>query len=319
MLNANMDINRQLHLSLNTIIILLTLFAGVNCSDGKAKTFEDLSASLVQHVRTLPSSEYDYDSHDYYTSLLQLALSKTEAEYGKAELTYIEEKLVQSRIIKDLSGEGSIDVFWTVTSQEREESAIPVRVPLLNGIMGLRVSLILKKRIGEFSFPNINEPLTEMVAGQGHDWPDYHILHSNGFLVLGTSTYDMLVELLKKKRIDYFPRALNEAIVEREALESSGVIIEPNHIFYYPSYIFFFVSQSKPELAERLEKGLNLAIQDGSFAQLFNAYIEVDKLSSELNLQNRTMFRLHNPLLSEETQKFSKSFNAISYLQRTER
>jgi len=319
MLNANMDINRQLHLSLNTISILLILFAGVKCSDGKAKTFEDLSASLMQHVRTLPGSEYDYKSHDYYTSLLQLALSKTEAEYGTAELTYIEERLVQSRIMKELSGKGSIDVFWTVTSQEREEMAIPVRVPLLNGIMGLRVSLILKKRIGEFSFPSINEPLTEMVAGQGHDWPDYHILHSNGFLVLGTSTYDMLVELLKKKRIDYFPRALNEAIVEREALESSGVIIEPNHVLYYPSYIFFFVSQSKPELAERLEKGLNLAIQDGSFAQLFNAYIEVDKLSSELNLQNRTMFRLHNPLLSEETQKLSKSFNAISYLQKTER
>lgn len=316
--------DRQRYLSSRFIIVLVTaclsgsLSAGVSqlqsSSAGKPIDQKSIWVNHIEHVRTLPSSEYDYDSHDYYTSLLRLALSKTESEYGKAKLTFTKERLVQSRIMKELAGKGGIDVFWTVTSKERETTAIPVRVPLLNGIMGLRVSLVLEENLSNFTVPTQGKSLTEMVAGQGHDWPDYEILHSNGFLVLGTSTYDLLVELLKKERIDYLPRALNEAVVEQKALKNKGVVIEPNYVLYYPSYIFFFVSKAKPELASRIEKGLKIAVEDGSFAKLFKSYVDTEHLNNELDLANRTMLRLQNPLLSEETTVLSTSFDAMRYL-----
>ncbi|WP_334012909.1 hypothetical protein [Alteromonas sp. S167] len=299
-----------------SLSFFLTPFIFVSAKSDAASSEDTLKVfdTHVEHVRTLPGSQFDYDSHDYYTSLLRLALSKTESEYGKAKLTFTKERLVQSRIMKELEGKGGIDVFWTVTSKERETTAIPVRVPLLNGIMGLRVSLVLEENLSNFTVLNKGNSLTEMVAGQGHDWPDYEILHSNGFLVLGTSTYDLLVELLKKERIDYFPRALNEAIVEQKALKNKGIVIEPNYVLYYPSYIFFFVSKAKPELASRIEKGLKIAVEDGSFLKLFKSYVDTEHLNNELDLANRTMLRLQNPLLSEETTALSTSFDAMRYL-----
>ena len=297
-----------------SFLISLSLSVSVKGNAASSDMGFEAFNSNIEHVRTLPDSEYDYDSHDYYTSLLRLALSKTESEYGKAKLTFTKERLVQSRIMKELAGNGGIDVFWTVTSKEREATAIPVRVPLLNGIMGLRVPLVLKENLSNFTVPTQGKSLTEMVAGQGHDWPDYEILHSNGFLVLGTSTYDLLVELLKKERIDYFPRALNEAVVEQKALKNKGIVIEPNYVLYYPSYIFFFVSKAKPELASRIEKGLKIAVEDGSFLKLFKSYVDTEHLNNELDLANRTMLRLQNPLLSEETTALSTSFDVMRYL-----
>lgn len=297
-----------------SFLISLSLSVSVKGNAASSDMGFEAFNSNIEHVRTLPDSEYDYDSHDYYTSLLRLALSKTESEYGKAKLTFTKERLVQSRIMKELAGNGGIDVFWTVTSKEREVTAIPVRVPLLNGIMGLRVPLVLKENLSNFTVPTQGKSLTEMVAGQGHDWPDYEILHSNGFLVLGTSTYDLLVELLKKERIDYFPRALNEAVVEQKALKNKGIVIEPNYVLYYPSYIFFFVSKAKPELASRIEKGLKIAVEDGSFLKLFKSYVDTEHLNNELDLANRTMLRLQNPLLSEETTALSTSFDVMRYL-----
>lgn len=297
-----------------SFLISLSLSVSVKGNAASSDMGFEAFNSNIEHVRTLPDSEYDYDSHDYYTSLLRLALSKTEREYGKAKLTFTKERLVQSRIMKELAGKGGIDVFWTVTSKEREATAIPVRVPLLNGIMGLRVPLVLKENLSNFTVPTQGKSLTEMVAGQGHDWPDYEILHSNGFLVLGTSTYDLLVELLKKERIDYFPRALNEAVVEQKALKNKGIVIEPNYVLYYPSYIFFFVSKAKPELASRIEKGLKIAVEDGSFLKLFKSYVDTEHLNNELDLANRTMLRLQNPLLSEETTALSTSFDVMRYL-----
>lgn len=305
---------RLFYFSFIAKFVLFFSYTNISVAFAEQQPFFQKINTTTEYVRTLPSSEYDYDSHDYYSSLLRLALSKTESEFGKAKLTYIEERLVQGRIMKELSGKGSVDVFWTVTSKERETMAIPVKVPLLNGIMGLRVALILQSRINEFTFSPSNKPLTEMLAGQGHDWPDYEILHSNGFLVLGTSTYDLLIELLRKERIDYFPRALNEALVEQKALKQMGVAVEPNYVLYYPSYIFFFVSKSKPQLAKRIEKGLHLAMQDGSFQRLFESYIEAEKLGTDLNLANRTVFRLQNPMLSEDTAKLLHKFDAMSYL-----
>jgi Fic family protein len=65
--------------------------------------------------------------------------------------------------------------------------------------------------------------------------------------------------------------------------------------------MFFFVSQSKPELAQRIERGLNIARQDGSFAALFEKYINFKDIEKALKLSERTVLKLNNPHLSEAT------------------
>ncbi|WP_372770881.1 hypothetical protein [Pseudoalteromonas sp.] len=265
------------------------------------------SASIqpITQIKVIPTSFHDFKSHDYYTTLLKLALEKTKDSYGEAEVVITKEMLVQDRFFKELNAEGAIDVYWTVTSITREQQAIPIRVPLLNGIMGYRVSIILNKRLNEFKQHYNETYLKKMIAGQGHDWPDYNVLTFNDFLVLGTSNYNSIIELLKRRRIDHFPRAINEALVELETLKDNELALEPNILLHYPSYIFFFVSKSNPELAKRLEYGLALAIADGSFQCVFEKYIDINRIRSQLNLPSRRLVSLDNPLLSEQTRKLA--------------
>ena len=252
-------------------------------------------------VRIVESSEFDYASHAYYSALLRLALSKTDDPNKPTYLVENRSNLVQERVLRQLNRERGIDVFWTVTSKLREQQAIPVRVPLLNGIMGYRVSLIRQSTLHEFNNVRSAPDLKRFVAGQGHDWPDFQILEHNGYTTLGISNYDIIIELLKAGRIDYFPRAVHEAVIEAESLSDPNIIIEPSVLLYYPSYVFFFVSQSKPELAQRIEQGLNIARQDGSFAALFDEYINFKDIEKALKLSERTVLKLDNPHLSEAT------------------
>lgn len=258
----------------------------------------------LDFVKVIPSSENDFKSHEYYTKLLLLALAKTADEYGETEIVQTKEMMVQERNFIELE-HGKIDVYWSVTSNSRESTSIPIRIPLLNGVMGYRVSLILKDQLDYFSQQSIEQFTKKTVAGQGHDWPDYEILKSNNLLVLGTSNYDALIELLKRKRIDHFPRAINETLVEIETLNDPELSVEPNILLYYPSYMFFFVSSSKPNLAKRIEKGLNLAIAEGSFQCQFEKYIDIERISKKLGLKERKLVILDNPLLSEESGKLN--------------
>lgn len=252
-------------------------------------------------VRIVPDSEYDVGSHNYFSELLTLSLKKTEAEYGVTSLEEIQQHLVQQRALQQLHKQGVIDVYWTVTSRQRENDAIVVRIPLLKGIMGYRVALIRADRVEDFSRIDSDLKLKELIAGQGHDWPDFEILSDNGFEVLGTSVYDSLINLLYKGRIDYYPRAINETMAEYVFFDNPELAIEPRFVLHYPSYIFFFVSKDKPELAKRIELGLNRAIEDGSFDKIFFDYINLDEIKAELNLNNRKLIKLKNPLLPEKT------------------
>lgn len=285
---------------------LLFVFA-VFCSNSSIAVTEGILSQTPQEItkiRVIPSSESDFNSHAYYTKLLKLALDKTREQYGAAEIVKTEEMMVQDRFFIELN-HGVIDVYWTVTSAKRELEAIPIRVPLLYGMMGYRISLILKERKHEFLNQDVTHFLNDMIAGQGHDWPDYSILKSNEMLVLGTSHYDSLIELLKRRRIDHFPRAINETLVEIETLQDDKLAVEPTILIHYPSYIFFFVAKSKPVLAERLEHGLKLAVADGSFQCVFESYINVAHLNNKLGITERVLLALENPLLSKETRKLT--------------
>jgi hypothetical protein len=61
------------------------------------------------------------------------------------------------------------------------------------------------------------------------------------------------------------------------------------------------VSKQNPKLAERLERGFETAIQDGSFDKLFNTHWYIQDALKLTKIQERKIFRLKNPLLTPET------------------
>lgn len=80
---------------------------------------------------------------------------------------------------------------------------------------------------------------------------------------------------------------------------TDGLELEPELAIRYPAAFYFFVNKSNITLARLLTDGLEKAIADGSFDQLFNNHFE-DHLR-KADFDGRKVFELENPLLTEQT------------------
>jgi len=239
--------------------------------------------------------------HKYFVKLLNLALSKTNSQFNTIVLKATSIPMQQGRAIMELTLNRNVDVVWTVTSHVREQQLLPVRIPLLKGLLGYRVAIIRAADKENFAKVTSIKTLRKFIAGQGHDWPDTKILTANKIDVVTSPTYDGLFAMLKMKRFDFFPRGITEAWQELALQSNSELIVDENILLYYPSPIYFFVNKTSSMLAERIERGLQLAIDDGSFEQLFNSYPEHKKMFTSVSIKQRKIIILHNPLLSPLT------------------
>lgn len=261
-------------------------------------------SSLAHAIDTVNYSWYragriqlKYDT--YYVELLKLALDKSVDKYGEYQLNKVDAGASQQHMIELTRRQHLINLIWTMTSKEREEKLLPIRVPLFKGLGGCRIFLIKKGQQYLFDQLENKEALKSLVAGQGENWPDTEILKSNGFNVLTADEHQTLYLMLAKSRFDYFPRAIHEAI--NEQAQYPELTMEKRFVIYYDSPFFFFVNKENKRIAKRLEYGLLEAIKDGSFERFFEQYPISAGVIDRANLKEREVITLENPLLTEAT------------------
>lgn len=254
--------------------------------------------AVITYVR--PEGIKDQRS-EYFVKLLEMALDKTATQLNDTRLESTINKMKQGRAIHELTKGKSIDIVWTVTSIEREKQLLPIRIPLLKGLLGYRVLIIRKEDRDKFSAVSSKEDLQAYIAGQGHDWPDTSILRANQIDVVTSPDYDGLFTMLQAGRFDVFPRGITEAWQELELQNKPALIIEEHILLYYPSPIYFFVNRDNQLLADRIERGLKMAIEEGAFEQLFNSYHVHQKMFEIARLNQRKVIRLDNHLLPQHT------------------
>lgn len=134
--------------------------------------------------------------------------------------------MVQNRAIQELAKGNKVDVYWTMTSIEREEKLLPVRIPLLKRLFGYRIFLIREEDRKKFANINSVEELKQLVAGQGSDWPDTKVLRANGFDVVGITDYKSIFPMLHRTRVDYVPRGISEPWGEVISHKDKNFIVE---------------------------------------------------------------------------------------------
>lgn len=247
-------------------IILTSLFIlSVYASELKAEKL------IIRYPR--PESLKDV-RHMYRVELLRLALEKTASAYGEYEIVYTETQMTQSRALIELENNGVIDIIALPSNLEREKKFLPIRIPIMKGILGYRVFIINKSQKEKFRKVKSFADLKKLKAGAGHDWADVPILEHNGIPVEKGSNYEGLFKMLAADRFDYFPRGVNEAWNEIEARKDSlhGLMIEDSLALYYPFPVYYFLNKNNTETAKRIEKGLEYSINDGSFDNLFKKY-----------------------------------------------
>lgn len=228
----------------------------------------------------------------YHVDILRKALSYSDETYV---LQPAPEIISQSRALREISSQnGVIDVFWSMTSVEREQQLRPIRIPLSRGLLGWR--LILVKTEAPFLLQSRARHNTVFV--QGHDWPDSEILSANSITVHTTNEYKTMFTMIEKGRVDAFPRSVIEIDNELATL-ANNLAVAPDVMLYYPTAEYFFVAQDNIQLAAAIEFGLLQMYKDGSFDALFKQ--QYGEILNRLEQQQRKIVKLHNPLLTKET------------------
>jgi hypothetical protein len=243
-----------------------------------------------------PAPESDTDNRgEHEVRLLRLALQKAGGRYEVKRAT---QRMQQERQLREIaSGHGRLHVMATMTSKEREEILLPIRIPLDKGLIGWRLALLKAGRLEVLRNVKTLTDLKVFRVGQGREWPDTDVLRVNGLLVDGVTSYASLFKMLAADRFDYFPRSIKE--IWTELADHPDLAVDPYVVIRYPAAEYFFVNRNNLGLAEAIRIGLEASIADGSFDKLF--YEKFLKSIQQARLSQRVVIELSNPFLSSAT------------------
>lgn len=259
-----------------------------------------LLLSFVSHANyaktlnvTIPPLEPDATpQYTYFYKLLELALSKTEATEGPYKIHYSASTFTTERYLAELNNNKTINVLWTTGDKEREQDLLPIRISLLRDLNSYRILLIRKEDKEKFEKIKTLAELRDLKVGLGSHWPDADVMRANDFTVVTSMQYNSLFKMLAAKRFDFFSRGLYEVWNEAETHKDKNLIIDQHLMLFYNAPFYYFVNKKNKALADRIERGLNTAIADGSFEELFFSIPGFKKGHDEQFNKNRLLFTL---------------------------
>jgi ABC-type amino acid transport substrate-binding protein len=238
--------------------------------------------------------------YEYRWKLLELALAHTRESGESFLMIPYPEDTTQNRAVSLLQS-GAIDVIAFGTNEERESKILPVRIDILRGIVGFRVFIVRsadQARIAQMDDVSLRK---QLALGLNSQWADLPIMRANGFSVTTSSGYEALFDMLAAGRFDAFPRGLNEAQRELDQRRQHypQLAVEKTKALYFPYPVYFWVRKDNEALARRIERGLKLALADGSFRKIFEQYHAAE--IAAMTQERRHVLRLASPILPNGT------------------
>jgi len=257
-----------------------------------------LSKSVLAEETLIHVNDSSDPNGPYAVKMIQLALKHIDKKY---KLVVTKEPFSQVKIMEEVTN-GKLDAFWNSSNADKENDYIPVRIPLYKGLLGNRIFIIHKDNQAKFDNIKTLDDLKSITIGQGKTWADTKILESNGLNVVKANKYESLFLMVDGGRFDAFSRGVHEPFGELANHPNlKDLTVEKHLMLVYRMPFYLFVSKENKTLAKDLEAGLNAAIADGSFDQVFFSDPAVQDVMAKADMKNRRAIYLDNPTLSKET------------------
>jgi ABC-type amino acid transport substrate-binding protein len=284
---------------LKAALFMISCFAA--CSVSLPAQAVEQKEPLIVRVRAFRGTANQTDeTKEYKYQVLKLILEKTEKTDGPFKIQAPQQEVPQARDF-EMVKQGYVDVILTSTSPEREQELHPIRIPFEKGLYGYHIAIINESDQPKFSAVRTLDDLRKLTGGLNAVWPENKVFRANGLKVVATAGYRELFTMLKERRFDYFIRTAAEPWRELRDMNIPGLAVEKDLLIYYPEPGYIFTSKNNLKLADRLERGLRMAIEDGSFDKVFYNNIYMKEALERGNLKNRRVIKLENPWLSPET------------------
>lgn len=259
----------------------------------KAFLLSFLFASLALSVSaddTIIVKHYQQQArYEFGLKVLDLALNKLGVAYKIVgpETQEVNEGRGELQVI-----EGLLDLQFISATLQRESTMIPIKIPVYQGLLGLRLLLVKPELNVLMQDVQSVEDLRRFTGGHGTHWGDLPVYAANGLKVETSPHYESLFKMLEYDRFDYFHRGVNEIWSEQERFADQFVVAD-NIMLYYPQPVYFFVTKKRPALAAQIEKGFRIALKDGSYRAMFQRqYADILEMA---DLESRRLIVLKNP------------------------
>jgi ABC-type amino acid transport substrate-binding protein len=260
-----------------------------------------LAQPVMTYVYNAPESALDV-RYQYHWEILRTALEKTTPKWGRYRMVKSERMTERRQALELKNATGKLTVMYLSTTPELERNLIPIHIPVDKNLGGYCVFLIRKEEQARFASVRSLADLRKFTFGLGLGWIDVDILKAAGLRVVTGSSYDVLFEMLARKRFDIFLRAAVEVLDEYDRRKSHlpDLDIEKNLILYYPLPMYFWFPKTAEgrRLATRAEAGMRMMIADGTYDRIFDKY-QRHKIE-RLRLKSRRIIRIGNPFLGPE-------------------
>lgn len=265
-----------------------------------------LSGPLMATQMTHITAIYELQQSPHL-ELVEYALKVTADDYGPTTLHFAE-PMSQGRVEQALRSGDLLQLAVLAPSPERENTLRAVYIPLSFGLLGYRVCLIHPANQSHFAkiFSRDDWIQAGLLIGQGAEWPDVEVLRANNLPVVTNPLPYLLFEMLRQNRFECYARGLNEIAQELTSPQAKGLVLEANLLLFYPQPALLFVAPNQPVLQARLQRGLELAWQDGFMQQHFSRHYSA--IVQQLHCYPRRVITLDNPLLSEASLLAMKKF-----------
>ena len=311
-----MVVYMRIEISIQVLLRLLTVACCFYCLAARA----DPEVTVIKHY----NQGYTPQLRSYLTEVLQLTLDRTAEEYGPYDLQFFSDFLSTNRSKLETEKGVLLDVLFSSHWRGHfvnTQNVIPVEFPVLEGMLGLRSLVVKQDNLAQLQGAEGPANFQGLVAGLGSNWVDVEILKANQIQVVEAQKFDTLFPMLAHKRFDYVPLSVLEAQATLKEQRSGHPDLATSAELYlfYPIPFYLYVNARRPELAERLERGLQAALADGSIDRLFSRHFSY--VQDQLQQQPKHLVLLNNPLISAEKNrqyqeqflgKYGKSFVRVA-------
>ncbi|WP_413113635.1 hypothetical protein [Thaumasiovibrio sp. DFM-14] len=235
---------------------------------------------------------------DLIYDIIHLALEKSNAPQS---LIPSSEYYSDARLVEEVRN-GDVDLIWAGASTELQSQLKAIKIPIFKGLSGYRTFVI--ERSQQKLFDNITnlEQLKARTAGLGRFWTDTLILEAAGITVIKPVKADSLFYMLDGHRFDYLPLGVHESqgVVDTQQADGLNLVLESKLLLKYPSAMYFYVEKNNQQLYDLLNSGLEKAISDGSYDELFYRSEIIRKTIINSNINGRRVIEINNPFLPDD-------------------
>ncbi len=242
----------------------------------------------------------DTRDNNFYMDALNFILEKSGADYKFVSTNHpLSSQARKIILVKN----GEVDILYAGTSMQLEKDLLPIRFPIMRGLIGRRIFIINKNYQADYAQVKNLSDLKKFVGIQGIGWGDTQVLEASG-LEQEERLYDEIFESLNLGSRYYLPRGMTEVFAELidKKKTISNLDIEKNILLVYKTAVLFFINPENTELEDVLNSGFIKAYEDGSYNRFFYSHPLIKSAFEQSKLQSRIKIEIPNPFLGTKTE-----------------